>query len=688
MSSIQCDGLAATLARFNLNVQTTMSSPADASFVFHTLLSLSQSSPLAAVLDQAEPYDVENLAATDSRWRSALQSASVNAAQQKVLAAGAANGGSDSATSSLLEVMRRVPAVKSAFILDTAGVVLAATVDIPEQYSYQGADFMASINCNGVYVRRPADVDGFWQIALPVIRTHTTTTAAAAADSASVIGAVVYTVVAPRVPCVTPFTRARMVEIIQQSTRLSARTRDFAIDQLVPFSFDKTLATLCTTQNNIGTSAFRVQELDRDWINTPVSAPSPFQQRLLLNAASVLIRDYTREMGVALEVFAMANQGELVGLNKLTSDYWQGDEAKWKNSFNQCAGGLDVSDADFDGSTRSTLTQISFPVVDPGLEVVVGAVTWGVVELFIPCVKTAVSTSDLAVLLSAPAAAQQIAVPGSLAVLQRFLSPQEAGYRQAILRMLADSNLVTTSLEEIYDRQLKFANEKILLIEGEVTISGDPGLAALKRAFGPQVIGNIVVMNRLGVIAGYSDFPTAYYLAPQDVFKSALNDCNGGVFIAPPQLSSGDSGGGTDTPSVQTQSISLSLSDDKSRIIGVVQFEFRPDTSVSSSDGSNHTALIVGCAIAGAVLLCLLLWRVLGRSSARCGKKQDAASESKAAGEAAAAAATTEQSAAAVATGKGDRGQPASAAVKYQADTDMDQTDTDTDTLLDSFSSV
>jgi hypothetical protein len=59
-----------------------------------------------------------------------------------------------------------------------------------------------------------------------------------------------------------------------------------------------------------------------------------------------------------------------------TSDYWQGDEAKFKNSYKGGAGGVHISDVKFDESTQAYLTHVSVPVKDG--DKVIGAITVGI----------------------------------------------------------------------------------------------------------------------------------------------------------------------------------------------------------------------------------------------------------------------------------------------------------------------
>ena len=49
-----------------------------------------------------------------------------------------------------------------------------------------------------------------------------------------------------------------------------------------------------------------------------------------------------------------------------TSDYWQGDEAKFTKSFTDGAGRIFVDDVNFDDSSQAYVVQASVPVVKDG----------------------------------------------------------------------------------------------------------------------------------------------------------------------------------------------------------------------------------------------------------------------------------------------------------------------------------
>ena len=77
-----------------------------------------------------------------------------------------------------------------------------------------------------------------------------------------------------------------------------------------------------------------------------------------------------------LEVFLMDKQGANVAMTNKTSDYWQGDEAKFTKSYNGGAGGVDIGKVKFDNSSQAYLVQVSVPVMDG--DKAIGALTIGI----------------------------------------------------------------------------------------------------------------------------------------------------------------------------------------------------------------------------------------------------------------------------------------------------------------------
>ena len=92
--------------------------------------------------------------------------------------------------------------------------------------------------------------------------------------------------------------------------------------------------------------------------------------------------------GLVTEVFVMDNRGLNVGQSEVTSDYWQGDEAKWKNTYGNAQWHANFGDAnrlvihigevEFDESTGFYQSQASLPIKDPNSGELIGAITFGV----------------------------------------------------------------------------------------------------------------------------------------------------------------------------------------------------------------------------------------------------------------------------------------------------------------------
>jgi hypothetical protein len=88
------------------------------------------------------------------------------------------------------------------------------------------------------------------------------------------------------------------------------------------------------------------------------------------------LRDIQDSADYYAEIFVMDNQGANVAMIDKTSDYWQGDEAKFQKSFNGGSGALFIDEVEFDDSTQAYLVQVSVPVKEG--DKVIGAITIGV----------------------------------------------------------------------------------------------------------------------------------------------------------------------------------------------------------------------------------------------------------------------------------------------------------------------
>ena len=130
---------------------------------------------------------------------------------------------------------------------------------------------------------------------------------------------------------------------------------------------------------NTGLSQADIDRLDLQWRAETKSSDRPLIDSVLGKDVSRKLKAARNEArGLVTEIFVMDNKGLNVGQSDVTSDYWQGDEAKWKKSYQAGAGAVFIDEVELDESTQTFQSQLSLPVVDPANGEVIGAVTVGV----------------------------------------------------------------------------------------------------------------------------------------------------------------------------------------------------------------------------------------------------------------------------------------------------------------------
>ncbi|NNE88876.1 MAG: hypothetical protein HKN27_12430 [Silicimonas sp.] len=135
-------------------------------------------------------------------------------------------------------------------------------------------------------------------------------------------------------------------------------------------------------KQNFETSAFdqaEIDTLDARWRSGLFANDEPLIEGVLTNAASDFLRDQVAQSGGAItEAFVMDAKGLNVAASDATSDYWQGDEAKFQQTYLVGANAVHYGDVELDESTGAVQAQISMTIVDSETGYVVGAITVGV----------------------------------------------------------------------------------------------------------------------------------------------------------------------------------------------------------------------------------------------------------------------------------------------------------------------
>jgi hypothetical protein len=127
-------------------------------------------------------------------------------------------------------------------------------------------------------------------------------------------------------------------------------------------------------QNALGRSLDDIKRLDEEWMAE--SGVTPFMDGLQNNAPAQELKRLEGSKPYFMECFIMDNQGANVAMTNKTSDFWQGDEDKFTESYKGGQGAVHIGDVKFDKSSQIYLVQVSIPVIDAGKAI--GALTVGI----------------------------------------------------------------------------------------------------------------------------------------------------------------------------------------------------------------------------------------------------------------------------------------------------------------------
>jgi hypothetical protein len=163
-------------------------------------------------------------------------------------------------------------------------------------------------------------------------------------------------------------------QMVFAAEKASQKVVDLAHSTLAKLGTDPVIIKAVKAENAKGKTLSQIQEMDAKWKATPGIAG--YMQALMDSESGRYLRNIQNGAGYYAELFVMDNQGANVAMTDKTSDYWQGDEAKFKKSYNGGDGAVFIDEVEFDDSTQAYLVQVSVPVKDGSK--VVGAITIGI----------------------------------------------------------------------------------------------------------------------------------------------------------------------------------------------------------------------------------------------------------------------------------------------------------------------
>ena len=149
---------------------------------------------------------------------------------------------------------------------------------------------------------------------------------------------------------------------------------DLSNSTLPKLGTDPLIVKAVKAENAKGKTLSQIQAMDKKW--KAHAGIADYMQVMMDSECGKHLRNVQISAPYYAEIFVMDNQGATVAMTDKTSDYWQGDEAKFKKSYKGGTGSVFVDEVRFDESTQDSLVQVSVPVKDG--DKVIGVITIGI----------------------------------------------------------------------------------------------------------------------------------------------------------------------------------------------------------------------------------------------------------------------------------------------------------------------
>lgn len=126
-----------------------------------------------------------------------------------------------------------------------------------------------------------------------------------------------------------------------------------------------------------GLSQEQLVELDDRWRAEVGQADAPTIAPIRDSQLSMSLRAHVADSGGRItEIIVMDKRGMNVAVSDVTSDFWQGDEAKFQETYPRGADAIHVGEVELDESSQIYQAQVSFTLTD-SQGAAIGAVTIG-----------------------------------------------------------------------------------------------------------------------------------------------------------------------------------------------------------------------------------------------------------------------------------------------------------------------
>lgn len=171
---------------------------------------------------------------------------------------------------------------------------------------------------------------------------------------------------------------APFLGVAHASDAAPAQIDDALIEQIRDITAHQTVLISIRAQNERHKALTQadIDALDKQWVEQRKSDDQPLIAQVLGSPlSSYLIRKMAQSRGLFVEMFVMDNKGLNVGQSSITSDYWQGDEAKYQKTFLVGPDAVFPDKVSVEKETGHRLQQVNLTIKDPADGKPIGAIT-------------------------------------------------------------------------------------------------------------------------------------------------------------------------------------------------------------------------------------------------------------------------------------------------------------------------
>jgi len=168
-------------------------------------------------------------------------------------------------------------------------------------------------------------------------------------------------------------------EAVAQTGPGAARVDNAVIDKVRAYLASDIVQLSVNDQNRRYSkrSDAEMAALDDQWRRETEAKAKPLISATLSNPLSAyLTRIQAHSNGLFTEIFVMDSKGMNVGQSSVSSDYWQGDEDKWRKTYAAGFGAIFVDEPEYNDELRAWVVQLNMSVDDARSRAPIGAATF------------------------------------------------------------------------------------------------------------------------------------------------------------------------------------------------------------------------------------------------------------------------------------------------------------------------